>query len=235
MRIKTVKYPKFSEVDFIRLYCAVNFKNGYSPIINHHELEKRLYKFYSLPEFKELFQNICPKKDSINPKNSYLDLGTALQTAQLFGLLTLIHDSGETRSIISCNEDIAQEIIANADAQMVDKMAKLFNEMFELNNSVYNQSNSHSNEAIVCEKTHVEKFTDNITNMRNPHIRDCVSLSEKYGAIEDYSGYQEQRDLENYKSFINSSAYDDVKEAESEIEKQLTLIKLRKISGMHDD
>ena len=84
-------------------------------------------------------------------------------------------------------------------------------------------------------KMPAERFIDNITNMRNPHIRDCVSLSEKYGTIEDYSEYQEQRDLENYKNFINSSAYDDIKESESLIEKQLTLTKLRKIGAMHDD
>ena len=48
--------------------------------------------------------------------------------------------------------------------------------------------------------------------MRNPHIRDCVSLGEKYGTIEDYSQYQEQKDLESYRKFLNSSAYDDIKE-----------------------
>lgn len=71
--------------------------------------------------------------------------------------------------------------------------------------------------------------------MKNPHIRDCVSLSEKEGTIEDYSVYQEQNDLEKYRSFINSSAYDDIKETEPEMGKQLTLTNLRKISGMHDD
>ena len=40
-----VKYPKFSEVDFIRLYCAVNYRNGGSPIIKHHELEKNYINF----------------------------------------------------------------------------------------------------------------------------------------------------------------------------------------------
>lgn len=92
------KYPRFSENDFIRLYCAMNFKNELSPIIKHHELEKRLYEFYSLPEFRELFQDICPKEDYINPENSYLDLQTALQMGQLLGLLTPIHDAGEIRS-----------------------------------------------------------------------------------------------------------------------------------------
>lgn len=124
-----VKYSEFSEVDFIRLYCAMNFKNGLSPLIKHHELEKKLYEYYYLPELRELFQDICPKKDYITPENSYLDLGTALNTAQLFGLLTPIHEVGETKSIVSCDDDVAQEIISSVDAEMVDKMANLFNTM----------------------------------------------------------------------------------------------------------
>lgn len=126
---ETVKYPRFSEVDFIRLYCAMNFKNGCSPIIKHHELEKKLYRFYSLPEFRDLFQDICPKKDYINPENSYLNLGTALNTAQLFGLLISIQGNGEIKSIISCDEEIAQKIISNTDPEIVNKMAKLLNVM----------------------------------------------------------------------------------------------------------
>ena len=122
---EAVKYPRFSEVDFIKLYCAMNFKNGCSPIIKHHELEKKLYRFYSLPEFRDLFQDICPKKDYINPENSYLNLGVALNTAQLFGLLTPIQSPGEIRSIISCDEKMAQEIISSTGAEMVTRMTKL--------------------------------------------------------------------------------------------------------------
>lgn len=122
---ETVKYPEFSEVDFIRLYCAMNFKNGCSPIIKHYELEKKLYRFYLLPEFRDLFQGICPVKDYINPENSYLNLDTALNTAQLFGLLIPIQGTGEIKSIISCDEKMAQEIISNTDTEMVTKMTKL--------------------------------------------------------------------------------------------------------------
>lgn len=140
---ETVKYPKLSKFDFIRLYCAMNFKKGYSPIIEHHELEKRLYKFYSLVEFRELFQDICPKKDYMNPENSYLELGTALNTAQLFGLLTPIHGIGETKSIVSCNEEISQEIISNTDAEIVNKIAKLFDVMFELDTNSKKKEDIH--------------------------------------------------------------------------------------------
>lgn len=129
---ENVKYPKFSEVDFIRLYCAMNFKKELSPLIIHHELEKKLYEFYSLLEFRELFQDICPKKDCINPENSYLDLGTALNTAQLYGLLVPIHGVGEIRSIVSCDEDKAQEIMSHFDSEIVDKMDNLFDVMKNL-------------------------------------------------------------------------------------------------------
>lgn len=122
----TDKYPSFSEIDFIELYCAVNVQNGFSCIMDHHELEKKLYQFYFVPEFKELFLDICPKKDNINPENSYLDLGIALQIARLFGLLVPIHGSGETRSLISCNKKSAEEIITKADPKMASKMNKLF-------------------------------------------------------------------------------------------------------------
>ena len=132
---ETVKYPEFSEIDFIRLYCAMNFKNGCSPIIKHNELEKKLYRFYSLPEFRDLFQDICPKKDYTNPENSYLNLGTALNTAQLIGLLIPIQGTGEISSIISCNDKIAQEIISSADTEIVNKMSKLFNLMLDFDSS----------------------------------------------------------------------------------------------------
>lgn len=139
---ETIKYPRFSETDFIRLYCAINFQKGLSPIIKHHELETKLYEFYSLPDFEELFQDICPKKDYINPKNSYLDLGAAINTEQIFGLLTQIHGVGETRFIISCDEEIAQEIISNTDTEMVDKMTNLFNVMFGLDSDLKKKQQS---------------------------------------------------------------------------------------------
>lgn len=131
-----IKWPIFSETDFIRLYCAMNFKKSLSPIIKHHELEKKLYEFYNLPEFSELFQDICPKRDYIFPENSYLDLGTALNTAQLFGILIPIHASGEIKSIISCDEDIAEQIISSIDEELVTKMSNLFNIMFDLDNKL---------------------------------------------------------------------------------------------------
>lgn len=168
-RLEIVKYPKFSEVDFIRLYCAMNFRYGCKPIIKHHDLEKRLYDFYSLSEFKELFEDIIPKKDYINPKNSYLDLEYALQTVQLFGLLTPIDSVGEIRSIISLDDDMAQEIIENIDANIVDKMSKLFCAIFELdNNSKKIENTDISNaETVIIQKAQGPKLVKRNGNKKN--------------------------------------------------------------------
>ena len=72
--------------------------------------------------------------------------------------------------------------------------------------------------------------------LRNHHIQ-LYSISERDGFIPNYSEGQEKRDLENYKSFINSSAYDDIRDVESEmgIEKQEVSSYIRKIGALHED
>lgn len=100
---------------------------------------------------------------------------------------------------------------------------------------VRNKSNKKKKtEIIVEEQTHVKRFVDNIENMKNPHLRDCVSLGEREGTIEAYSLYQERKDLENYKEFLNSSAFDEIRGGETDVDSPMTLEKLRKRSGEHD-
>lgn len=41
-----------------------------------------------------------------------------------------------------------------------------------------------------------------------------VTDAERMNAIEDYSIYQEKKDLESYRRFMNSSAYDEIKEVQ---------------------
>lgn len=79
-------------------------------------------------------------------------------------------------------------------------------------------------------------WLENIYKMKSPH-KMAISSCEKFGTIIDYTLYQEQRDLENYKRFINSSAYDDIKDVEEQMtyQKKLTLNMLRKRSMEHDD
>ena len=71
--------------------------------------------------------------------------------------------------------------------------------------------------------------------MKNHHKNE-IDCSEKFGSIEDYSIYQEQKDLNNYKKYINSSAYDMEREIENKITtpRQLTLSYIRKIGGEHE-
>lgn len=120
----------------------------------------------------------------------------------------------------------------------------LFNEIYYFN-SIFFNANSFikdrnfksyflSNDRILDNRENYTKvkvvnhnFIDKIENMKNSHIRDCVSLGEKYGTIEDYSQYQERKDLENYRKFLNSSAYDDVKESEG--------LSFKKLLGYDED
>ena len=164
---ETVKYPEFSEIDFIKLYCAMNFKNGCSPIIKHNELEKKLYRFYSLPEFKD----ICPKKDYATPENSYLNLETALNTAQLVGLLIPMQSPGEISSIISCNDKIAQEIISSTDTEMVNKMSKLFNLMLDFDSSSKeNHFYQTSDAGLVSDKQFIDEQVESYTKALNSPV-----------------------------------------------------------------
>lgn len=72
--------------------------------------------------------------------------------------------------------------------------------------------------------------------LKNYHVRLC-SLSERDGLISDYSKGQEQRDLELYKSFMNSSSYDDIRDAEAEMvfESERVSSYIRKIGAFHED
>lgn len=201
---ETVKYPRFSEVDFIRLYCAMNFKNGCSPIIKHHELEKKLYRFYSLPEFRDLFQDICPKKDYINPENSYLNLGTALNTAQLFGLLISIQGTGEIRSIISCDEEITQKIISNTDPEMVNKMAKLFNSMIGFDKSSKEKQSSQISDAESTMDNFMKKlYNGDLIGDKEPTTGTELMLNKEF--IDDQ--------VENYVKLLRSPVMQEIQES----------------------
>ncbi len=69
---------------------------------------------------------------------------------------------------------------------------------------------------------------------RNHHAHLC-SISEREGLVPDYSEEQEKRDLKNYRFFMNSSAYDDMKDVESEMSKNQREFSnfVRKIGTFH--
>lgn len=47
--------------------------------------------------------------------------------------------------------------------------------------------------------------------LKNGEVTDTERMKN---AIEDYSIYQEKKDLESYKRFMNSSSYDEIKEVQ---------------------
>lgn len=133
---QSVKYPSFSEYDFIRLYCAISAKKGSFPVIVHHELEKDLYKFYFLDEYKDLFEDIVPQTNNIDEQESYLNLNAGIQLAQTFYLLMPIHDNGEIRSMNICNIYEADKIIDSYSYDIVEKMSSLIDMKLQNNSNI---------------------------------------------------------------------------------------------------
>lgn len=116
------KRPNISEYDFLRLLVSTMIIQKQSTIIENHKLEKDLYDFYSNPDFHFLFEDVC-KKDSID--NKYVDLNVAFQTAYAFGLLTMIKDSSDIRSIINLSEKEAIETNSQYKLNEVEAMNEL--------------------------------------------------------------------------------------------------------------
>lgn len=98
----------------------------------------------------------------------------------------------------------------------------------------YDSNNLSSNDVTL---ENAKRFVERIYKMRCSHFRDCVSLSEKYGLIDDYSEYQERYDLENYKIYVDSFEFDELKKVlqKNEEDDGKVLMKLRKHSSYYDD
>lgn len=125
MRNRDNNFKLFSEYDFIRLYSAIIAKNRYYPIINHHDLEKKIYNFYHVEEFKELFVEVGKKEDILFPEENKVLLSEGFLTALTYGILVNINDTGEMRSVITLIKDEAEKIISNYDERYVAKMTLL--------------------------------------------------------------------------------------------------------------
>lgn len=126
------KCVNFSEYDFVKLYCALNIKAGNSPLIVCEDLENKLYKFYSVPEFKNLFGSLGVQRDFENLENSRVWLGTAIQNTYLDGL-SVQQDIVDDCAIITLSSDKADEIISLYDENIVLDMASLVEMMYAEN------------------------------------------------------------------------------------------------------
>jgi hypothetical protein len=105
-------------------------------IINNHDLEKKIYRFYINQELKLLFEDICAKK-TIEKINDHVDLSVAFQAAYSFGLLILISDSySDLRSIINIPPEMSDEIIAQYDKVYVNAMALLATKVHNIDKTI---------------------------------------------------------------------------------------------------
>lgn len=195
-----------------KIYISENISNHHATLVvkeNEQEVYKQEIKDN---EVEDYFKALAYKgKNIVEQANN--------------GIRTLNNNIFE---IIFDYYDIATEFLNIIND--ITSSNKIIDELFEKyfgNSSLNNDSKSNKN---------AKKLVDNIDKMKSPHKSE-ISCSERFGTIEDYTQYQEQKDLNNYKTFINSSAYDDIKEAESEIshQKKLTLKDLRKTSAQHEE
>jgi len=133
----------------------MNFQNGLSPILNCHDLEKKLYSFSFDVSFQELFQDLCPRKDFIYLEDSYFDLSHAFQTAQIVGLLVPLCSVGDRRMVICCDQSMAQEILSHYDEKIVLQMTQLLDQMF-----FTHSFSEKSSDMVLGEESFMNEFED---------------------------------------------------------------------------
>ena len=128
MRIQSSK-PNISDYGFLRLLTSTIILHGEVPIFENQRLQKDLYDFYDNPDFHFLFEDIC-KKESIEG-NNYVDLGNAIQLAYAWGLLSMIQDSSNLRSVINLSLEEAQENVSQFESHQAEAMNELATQLYE--------------------------------------------------------------------------------------------------------
>ncbi len=119
---KNSKKISFNEYDFLRLFSAILIIKKHQSIIINTELEKRLNKYYKMPEFKLLFKDII--------KNSFIDLKDAFQMAYTNGLINLFQDTEGVKSIINLTKEEALLVASEYDDEYIVLMSRLISKLF---------------------------------------------------------------------------------------------------------
>lgn len=154
--IKENAKVEFSAYTFLNLYCAIIIRQGKESIINNHDLEKKLFNYYDDLKLECLFEDICKREDSIDLKESYLDLSEAFQLAYALGVLVELKDSLSLKSIININENEAIKIIHEVNIIYVEKMCDL---IFQMNCSEVKKEE--------CEE--LSNFQKELNNLNAPY------------------------------------------------------------------
>ena len=122
MRIKCDK-PSITDYDFLRLLTSTIVSQYKVPIFENQQLQKDLYDFYNNPDFTFLFEDVCKK-------SNYVDLGDAFQSAYAWGLLSIIQNSDNLKSIIHLSEEEAQKNISQFNQRQANAMNELVSQLY---------------------------------------------------------------------------------------------------------
>ena len=121
--LKESAKKSITDFSFLNLLSSTIVLQGKTPIFENNQLQKDLYNFYDNPNFNFLFEDIC-KKESIEG-NNYIDLENAFQLAYAWGLLSMIQDNGNLKSVINLSKKEALENIS----QFSQKQKSAINEL----------------------------------------------------------------------------------------------------------
>lgn len=117
-----------TEYEFLRLLVSTMMIQEKSPIFENQQLQKELYEYYNHPDFQFLFEDIC-KKESIE-NNNYVDLGNAFQVAYALGLLSMLQDSGNLKSVINLSKEESRQNILQFSKRERETMDELVTALY---------------------------------------------------------------------------------------------------------
>ena len=117
-------------MNFVRLLVSTMIVQERTPIFENQQLQKELHEYYNNPDFQFLFEDIC-KKESIE-NNNYVDLGRAFQIAYALGLLSMLQDSGNLKSVINLSKEESKQNILQFSKRQREAMDELVTELYLL-------------------------------------------------------------------------------------------------------
>ena len=130
-----------TEIQFLTILIATMKINAMENIIDKYQLQRDLYPFYENENFKILFQDIIKKE---LPDDHFVDLSVPFEYAYAMGMLSLIKDCNDVKSIINISEEDANLILAKANPNIVSKMNELCNSLRAKNMGMQKQINAIS-------------------------------------------------------------------------------------------
>lgn len=126
--LKESAKKSITNFDFLNLLSSTIVLQEKTPIFENQQLQKDLYDFYDNSEFYFLFEDVC-KKESIEG-NNYVDLENAFQLAYALGLLSMIQNSGNLKSVINISKKEAIENISKFDQSQTCAMNELVSQLY---------------------------------------------------------------------------------------------------------